>query len=115
MDGDCDHGAGLDLGHATGCELVLSLLANVNVTGQLSPAAAIDNVLLDLRITDDGSILLARRNGGAVASKSRVNQEALARALVTNRREDGGVGVNSGEECGKRKGSSRVTHVDWIE
>ena len=48
VDGDCYHGAGRDLGHATGCELILRLLANVDVAGNLSPATRVDNVLLDL-------------------------------------------------------------------
>lgn len=73
VDGDSDGGTTRDLGHATSCELSLSLLSNVNVAINLSPSASIDNVLSNFRVTDDGSILLARGNSGAVAGNLRVN------------------------------------------
>jgi hypothetical protein len=68
MDGDFHDGALGDLGHAAGGELVLGLLADVDVAVDLGAAAGVDNVLSDLAVTDDGGILLAGGDIGAVAS-----------------------------------------------
>lgn len=73
VDGDCQGGASRDFGHATSGEFVLSLLANIDVTGNFSSSASIDNVLSDLLVANDSGILLARRDGGAVTGKLRVD------------------------------------------
>jgi hypothetical protein len=70
---DLHNGTGLDLGHTTGSQLILGLLANVDVAVDLGPSACVDNVLRDLVVTDDGSILLARGDGSAVTSDIRVD------------------------------------------
>lgn len=66
---DCygEHAAGLHSCHAPCCELVLGLFADVNVSGDFSAAAAVDDVLGDLIVPDDGGVLLARGDGGTVA------------------------------------------------
>lgn len=73
MDGDLHDGAGLDLSHTASSELVLSLLTNVDVAVDLGTTTGIDNVGSDLVVSDDGSILLARVDGGTVASNGRVD------------------------------------------
>jgi hypothetical protein len=73
MDCDLHDGAGLNLGHTTSSQLVLGLLANVDVAIDLGPSASVYNVLRNLIVTNDGSILLAGGDGGAVASDVRVN------------------------------------------
>ena len=60
VDGDLQHRSGRDLGHAIGCQFVLSLLANVDVAVDLSPSAGVDDVLGNLRVANDSRILLAR-------------------------------------------------------
>lgn len=69
VDGDCQGGASRDLGHATSGEFVLSLLANVDVTSNFSSSTSIDNILGNLLVANDGGILLARRDCGAVTGK----------------------------------------------
>jgi len=65
--GDFHDGALGDLGHAAGGELVLGLLADVDVAVDFGAPAGVDNVLRDLAVADDGGVLLARRDVGAVA------------------------------------------------
>jgi len=113
VDGDSQHGAARNLGHTASSKLVLGLLADVDVTSDLSPSAGVDDVLLDLRVADDGSILLARRDGCAVASNSRINQETLTLTGVSNGSQDSGVRVHGGEESGKRNGRGSEVHSDW--
>lgn len=67
VDGDCDGRALGDLGHAVGCQLILSLLANVDVAVELGAPAAVHDVLRDLGIADDDAVLLARVDLGAVS------------------------------------------------
>jgi hypothetical protein len=73
MNCDLHDGSGLDLGHTTSGKLVLGLLSDVDVAVDLGPTTCVDDVLGNLIITDDSSILLARGNGGTVASDIRVD------------------------------------------
>jgi hypothetical protein len=113
MDGDSQHGATRNLSHTTSCKLVLGLFANVDVAGNLCSSACVDDVGRDFRVTDDGSILLARGDSGAVASNSRVDQETLTLARVSNSGQDSCVRVHGGEKSGKRNGRSSEVHDDW--
>lgn len=69
MDGDGHDSACLDRSDAASGQLVFSLLADIDVAVDLGASARVDNVLRNLRVADDGRVLLARRDGGAVASK----------------------------------------------
>jgi hypothetical protein len=100
VNGDSHHRSRTDGSHATSSQLVLRLLANVNVAVDLGAATGVDNVLRNLRVTDDGGILLARRDGGAVTRNVGVDEETLTGALVTDGGEDGCVRVHSGNEGG---------------
>lgn len=62
-----------DLRDAVGRELVLGLLANVDVACKLRSAAAVDDVLRNLGITDYGYVELAGTDGRTVSSKSLVD------------------------------------------
>ena len=73
VDRDVHRHALLDRRNALGGQLILGLFSNVDVACQLGSATAIDNVLFDLRISDDGAILLARGNVGAVPCKRAVD------------------------------------------
>lgn len=68
MNGDLDLAAFGNLSDALGLNSVLSLLANVDVALQLGAATLVDDVGLDLGCADEGGILLARIDGGAVSS-----------------------------------------------
>lgn len=69
MDGHSHHTASRDLGHTFGSQLVLSLLADINVASNLCASTRVHDVLCDLGVTNNGRILLARRDGSAVTSK----------------------------------------------
>ena len=113
MDGDSQHGARRHLSHTASCKLVLGLLTDVDVAGNLSSSAGVDNVLRDLRVANDGSILLARRDSSAVAGNCRIDQETLTLARVSNSGQDGCVRVHGGYQGGKCKGSGSEIHHDW--
>lgn len=66
MHGDRYGPARLHLSDLLGRQGVLRVLANVDVTLQLGSSALIDDVCCDLRVTDQGSILLAWADGSAV-------------------------------------------------
>ena len=101
---------GGELLHESSCnlaELVLGLLADIDVAVDLGTSASVHDVLLDLRVADDGGVLLARRDGGAVTGQSRVDEETLALARVTDGLEEDSVGLDVGDESGdKRNGGS---------
>jgi hypothetical protein len=82
MDGYSQHRASGYLGHATSCQLVLSLLTNVDVAGDLGSSTRVNNVLGDLRVADDGGILLAWRDGSAVAGNIRVDYDTSVQNRV---------------------------------
>ena len=107
VDGDLHDSALGDLGDTLDSELVLSLLADVDVAVDLGTSASVHDVLLDLRVADDGGVLLARRDGGAVTGQGRVDKETLALASVTDSLEEDSVGLDIGGEGGdKRNGGS---------
>jgi hypothetical protein len=114
VNGDSHDSAGLDRSHTASGQLVLGLLADIDVAVDLSASARVDDVLRDLGVADDGGILLARRDGGAVTSKVLVDcglsvgnspsglktltQETLTGALFSNSLEDDAMGLDSGGE-----------------
>jgi hypothetical protein len=100
VDGDLHDRARRDSSHAASSQLVLGLLTDIDVAIDLGTSTGVDNVLGNLLVTDDGSILLARRDGGAVAGNGGINQETLTGTRVTNSGKDGGVRVHSGDESG---------------
>ena len=56
---------------------------------------------------DDGGVLLARRDGGAVTGQGGVDEESLALASVTDSLEEDSMGLDVGDESGdKRNGGS---------
>lgn len=67
VDGDGNLATSSDLSNSASRESILCVLTNVDVTGQLSSAALVDNVGLNLGVANQGSILLARVDGCAVA------------------------------------------------
>jgi hypothetical protein len=73
MNCDSQHGARCNLGHAPSCQLVLGLLPNIDVTVDFGSSARVHNVLRDLGVSDDGCILLARRDCGTIAGYFRVD------------------------------------------
>lgn len=56
----------LHLGDLLGSQGILSVLANVDVTLQLCSSTLVDDVCCNFRISDQGSVLLAWADGGAV-------------------------------------------------
>ena len=107
VDGDLHDRALGDLGDALDSELVLGLLADIDVAVDLSTSASVHDVLLDLRVADDGGVLLARRDGGAVTGQGGVDEESLALASVADSLEEDSMGLDVGDESGdKRNGGS---------
>lgn len=73
VQGDGDLGAGLDGRDGVGADGVLLALGHVNVGVLLRPAAHADNVGVDLGVTDDGGVQLARVDGRAVSRQRSVD------------------------------------------
>jgi hypothetical protein len=73
VDGDGHGGAQRHLGHASSSQLGLSLLAHVDVAVDLRSSAAVDDVLRDLIVADDGGIMLAWGDRRAVTGNRRVD------------------------------------------
>lgn len=67
MQGDGDLGTGLDLRDRVGGEGILLALGDINVGVLLGPSAHADNVGVDLSVTDNGCVQLARVDGCAVS------------------------------------------------
>jgi hypothetical protein len=68
VDRHVDRAAPGDLGDGSSGQGVLGLLSNIDVACQLGPTALVDNVSLDLGLPDQCGVLLARTDGGAIAS-----------------------------------------------
>lgn len=115
--------ASRDLSHAFGSQLVLCLLADIDVAGDFCTSTRVHDVLCDLRVTNDGRVLLAWRDSCAVASEVLVNcrcvrmslnrqcmivhtQETLALAGVSNSCEDNAMSMDVGSESDERNGGS---------
>jgi hypothetical protein len=71
--------AGLDLGDGAGSQSILRVLAHIDVARELRATAGVDNVGVDLGIADEGGVLLARVDGGAVSCNVGIN---YARSVV---------------------------------
>lgn len=69
MDRDSHLSTGRDLGNSIGGEGVLGVLPNVDVSAKLSTSTLVYDVRGDLGITDDGGVLLAGADAGAVPCK----------------------------------------------
>lgn len=67
MDRDRHLPAGRDLSNSIGSEGVLGVLSNVDVAAKLGTSTLVDNVGGDLGITDQGGVLLAGADAGAVS------------------------------------------------
>lgn len=73
VDRDRQLRASLDLSNSICSESILGVLSDVDVAAQLRSAALIDNVCRDLCVTDQGGILLAGADAGAVPCKLSVD------------------------------------------
>lgn len=69
VDGHGHGSVGLDLCDGSCGQSVLGVLANVDVAADFCPSTLVGNVGGDLSVTDQGRILLARANAGAVSCK----------------------------------------------
>lgn len=69
VDGDGEVGALLDSRDGFGGNGLLRLTADIDVAIDLSASAGVDDVLLDLAVTDDGRVLLAGGNASAVTGE----------------------------------------------
>lgn len=63
---DREFGPCLDRGDLARGKCVFRILADVDVAGELRPAALVDNIGLDLSVPDDGGVLLAGTDRSAV-------------------------------------------------
>lgn len=59
--------AGLDRRHLVGSKRILSVLSDVDVSSQLCSPTLVNDVRLDLGVTNDRGILLARADACAVS------------------------------------------------
>lgn len=66
MNGNDKLSTALDLCDCAGSQGILGVLTHIDVTGQFCSTTLVDNVCIDFGITDDGGILLARADTGAV-------------------------------------------------
>lgn len=67
MDSDLDLGTSLDLRHGLGGQVVFRALAHVNVALEFRASTLVDDVGPNLSISDDGSVLLAWSDAGAIS------------------------------------------------
>ena len=74
----------LDLSDGSSGKLVFGVLSDVDVACQLCSAALVDDVRYDFRVADDGCVLLARADGGAISGKGCVDLEANASVRAGN-------------------------------
>lgn len=77
MDSDGEHGSGLNGCYASCCKFVLGLFTNVDVSCNFGATAAVDDVLSDFIVTDDGGILLARGDGSAITGDLGVDYDVV--------------------------------------
>jgi hypothetical protein len=76
VESDSQRSASLDLSDSSSSKLVLGVLPNINVASQLCSSTFVDDVGTDLSVTDDGCVLLARRDGCAVSCECCVDLES---------------------------------------
>ena len=100
VDSNCELRALLDCRHFFGCDGLLSLSSDIDVAVNLCSAAGIHNVLLDLAVSNDGGVLLARADTCAVASKVIVDFESLALTRLANSRLNSTMSLNRRENSG---------------
>lgn len=67
MDGNSHDCASLHFGDSTCCQRILGVLAHIDVAGQLSTTALVNDVGTDLSISNDSGIQLARADSCAVS------------------------------------------------
>lgn len=77
VDGDGHTCTSLDLSDSSSGNGIFGVLTDVDVTSQLCTATLIDNVGVNLGITDNGGVLLAGANGCAISGQARVNYRGL--------------------------------------
>lgn len=73
VDGHCNCCSSLDLGDGASGKHVLGVLADIDVTRQFSSSTFIHDVGCDFRISDDGCVLLARVDRGAISWESEID------------------------------------------
>ena len=67
MDCDSENSSSFDLGDSTSEELRLSVYCNIDVASQFGSSTFADDIGLDLGISDEGCIQLARAYTSAVS------------------------------------------------
>lgn len=73
MNGHSHLGAGLYRRNGIGSKLILSVFANIDITSQLRPSTFVHKIGGNLSITDDGGVLLAWTDSGAISGKGGVD------------------------------------------
>lgn len=73
VNSDLNSRAGSHLSDSLGGKLVLGVLADIDVSRKFSTSALIDNVGVDLSLSDDGGILLTWADASAVSGQSLVH------------------------------------------
>lgn len=73
MHGDGELASLGNLGDLSAGDGVLGVLANIDVASEFSTTTLVDDVCLDLSFSDDGCVLLAGADAGAVAGKCSVD------------------------------------------
>lgn len=73
MNSDCDRAARFNLRNLVRCQGVLGVLANVDVASNLGASALVDDVVVNLGITDNRGVLLAGVDRRAVTGNVRVD------------------------------------------
>lgn len=73
MNGNGELTASLNLSDLSSRKGVLGVLADINVTRQLSAATLVDDVGSDLCVTNDSGVLLARIDSDTVAGDLGIN------------------------------------------
>ena len=113
VDGNSEFTTSLNLSNLVGRDSVLSVLTNIDVTRDLSTATLVHDVGSDLGITNDGSILLARVDGDAVACNLRVNLKShtVGRSVEALSTEDDRVSLCQGEKR-RRKEKREGMHLE---
>jgi len=115
VDGNSEFTTSLNLSDLVGRNSVLSVLTNIDVTRDLSTTTLVHDVGSDLSITNDGSILLARVDGDAVAGNLRIDLESdtVGRSVETLSTEDYRVSLCQGEKR-RRKEKREGMHLEKV-
>ena len=69
----CQGSASLDLSHLVVANCVLDVIVDIDVPFNFRPSTETGNVLADLDIPDDGGVLLARADTGAVSRNGTID------------------------------------------